>query len=65
MALPEFTGDASFYRSATQYHMAAPIGVLARGAAIPPFTWTCGPCTINGRQLVILLDREFIRSCAC
>lgn len=34
MALPQFTGETSLYRSSSQY-IAAPVGVLARGAAIP------------------------------
>jgi hypothetical protein len=38
MALPQFTGEASLYRSSNRYHMAAPVGVLAQGVAIPQLT---------------------------
>jgi hypothetical protein len=45
MTVPQFTGEASLYRSSTQYHqIAAPVGVLARGAAIPQQLNWCDYC---------------------
>jgi hypothetical protein len=35
MAFPQFTGEASLYRSTNQYSSATPVGALAQGLASP------------------------------
>lgn len=50
MSVPGFSAEASLYRSATRYHMAAPVGVLAGSTVFPQLT-TCYPCSEDGRQI--------------
>ena len=65
MALPQFTGEASLYKSSAQYRMKAGPMASAGGVAIPQFTW-CGPC-IDGRQFCVIddppLSLEYWRPC--
>ena len=53
MAIPQFTGEASVYRSVNQYHSVTPVNAPAIGASAavipPPILHICAVCERNPR----------------